>query len=63
MYSFYNYVTSNYKIEVIQLSAVILRFLCFTYDPVNPSISWILLCIFVKQSLKSRACDIEEDGL
>ena len=35
----------------------------FTYDRVNPPISQILLCAFVKQHFKYRACDAEENGL
>ena len=43
-----------------QLQAVILR---FAYDHLNPPISRILLCIFVKQHSKYRACDAEESRL
>ena len=45
---------------MIQLQGVILR---FAYDCENPPISCILLCIFMKQRSKYRACDAEENGL
>ena len=63
MYSFYMVPLMVFEIEASNFKLSFYDFLQFAYDCINPPISHILLCIFVKWCSTHRSCDAEENGL